>query len=385
MKPLLKPIIPLKKHIFYRQVYEALFETHDLSKDEGGFTRKKKTGLSVYDFELVVRSLGFVSLQTSRVEYSKDELLQLAETAKVNVPTINFDPQNLLKDLSIAVPLFTVDGTMWRWSHRSLQEYFAALYVSAQGQEFQQRILTAMYESSRSLNYVNFLSLFADIESKGFRHIFVRRALSDLEADFNLPACRPKKVAERDLHERWRLTCMRTIVHVYISPDRFSPNWRFADMNDAARHIASANYDYENHGMCIVIGENPFLAILSTPRIELILELCNRGILDVSLSAGYEPSNGTKHTLSKYHDRISWHSGDEDNRVYWRPGDEDEHLLQERADKLALINQPNIYNSANDLINVRGIRLPIDPETLAAALTEIELEVVAHDRREMNF
>ena len=200
-----KPTIPLKKHIFYRQVYEALFETHDLSKDAGGFERKKKTGLNIYDFELVVRSLGFVSLQTSKVEYAKDELLQLVEDAKVAVPTIRFDPQNLLKDLATTVPLFTVDGTMWRWSHKSLQEYFAALYVSAQGKGFQHEVLSAMYESPKSLNYVNFLSLFADIEPKGFRHILMRRVLSDLSDDFEQPTCQPVGVPEADLHERWRL------------------------------------------------------------------------------------------------------------------------------------------------------------------------------------
>ena len=53
-----KKDIPLKKSQFYRQVYDALFETHDLSK-EGYLKREKYSKLHIDDFERVLRYVGF--------------------------------------------------------------------------------------------------------------------------------------------------------------------------------------------------------------------------------------------------------------------------------------------------------------------------------------
>jgi hypothetical protein len=41
-----KPTVPLKRHIFFRQVYDALYEAHDLSKP-GGYVREKRSNLDV--------------------------------------------------------------------------------------------------------------------------------------------------------------------------------------------------------------------------------------------------------------------------------------------------------------------------------------------------
>ena len=52
-----KPTVPLKKSAFYRQVYDALFEFHDLTKP-GNLKREKHSGLDVDDFNSVLRALG---------------------------------------------------------------------------------------------------------------------------------------------------------------------------------------------------------------------------------------------------------------------------------------------------------------------------------------
>ena len=369
-----KPTIPLKKHIFYRQVYEALFETHDLSKDEGGFERKKKTGLSIYDFELVVRSLAFVSLQTSKVEYAKDELLQLAEGAKSHVPTIRFDPQNLLRDLSTTVPLFTVDGTLWRWTHKSLQEYFAALYVSAQGKEFQQRVLIAMYESPKSLNYVNFLSLFADIEPKGFRHILARRILSDLKEDFDLPTCRPLGVTEKEIEERWRLTCTRKIVYVRSSstqtslkkidrrPGRDAYVLATECLGDSRDEVGGSHVDI-----------NPTLVILRTLKTQLLLEFFNRRFMDIYVSNQLPQMTARATAIDQFVLLAS------------QTSTKDEALLQERGDATALVNQASIYKYATAMMSVGGGEMNVDPSQLGRYLLEIDTEVHADERQIINF
>ena len=50
-----KQQVPFKKHVFYRQVYDALYHHHDLTK-EPGFERKKHSGLDLEDFHRVLRA-----------------------------------------------------------------------------------------------------------------------------------------------------------------------------------------------------------------------------------------------------------------------------------------------------------------------------------------
>lgn len=46
-----KNLIPFKRNIFYRQVFEALFESHDLTKEGGEYHRLKKCSLDIDRFE----------------------------------------------------------------------------------------------------------------------------------------------------------------------------------------------------------------------------------------------------------------------------------------------------------------------------------------------
>ncbi|WP_243110605.1 NACHT domain-containing protein, partial [Clostridium perfringens] len=69
-----KKKIPYKKHIFYDQVYNALFEEHDLSK--GAFNRNKKSGLGIDDFHRILRCIGFITLSRG-ISYSREELINI--------------------------------------------------------------------------------------------------------------------------------------------------------------------------------------------------------------------------------------------------------------------------------------------------------------------
>ena len=55
-----KQAIPLKKHLFYQQVYDAYFEKHDLTKGDG-YSHQKKTKLDSYDFDRILRSIGSIA------------------------------------------------------------------------------------------------------------------------------------------------------------------------------------------------------------------------------------------------------------------------------------------------------------------------------------
>lgn len=139
--------IPLRKHIFYRQIFDALFEGHDLTKE--AYNRKKHCGLDIDQFSEVLRYFSFITYREDKFNSTKDEILgYLAKAISLssNKATV---PSALLHDLTHGVPLIIKEGHDYRWIHRSMQEYFAALWICRDTVE-KASILRKMYKEARS-------------------------------------------------------------------------------------------------------------------------------------------------------------------------------------------------------------------------------------------
>lgn len=171
--------IPYKKHIFYRQVYDALFEEHDLSKS-GAYERKKESGLDIEDFHCVLRNIGFISLNKG-VIYSKEDLIKIIKQAKEKIIGINFNENKFIKDLINAVPIFVKEGNEYRWAHKSFQEYFAAMYISYDSKNNQSAILNKISEKDKIQKYYNVLDFCYDIDYKKFIRVLVFPVLKEFE------------------------------------------------------------------------------------------------------------------------------------------------------------------------------------------------------------
>ena len=104
-----KQTIPLKKHIFYRQVYDAYFDAHDLSKGDS-YIHDKKSKLDIDDFDRVLRYIGFLCITKQKIEFEKDEILSIIDKAKNYCQDLNFTSSDFLEDILCRVPLFCVDG-----------------------------------------------------------------------------------------------------------------------------------------------------------------------------------------------------------------------------------------------------------------------------------
>ena len=162
-----KQTIPLKKHLFYRQVYEAFFEKHDLSKGIGA--HQKRSGLDVDDFSRVLRYVGYVCLKKIGVKFDKETILNVIEDAKTYCANLNFNKSDFFKDLQTSVPFFCQDGDKdFKWVHKSLMEYFAARFIADDAKLKQDAILTDIFNSEHIEKYMNLLDLYYDIDNLGF-------------------------------------------------------------------------------------------------------------------------------------------------------------------------------------------------------------------------
>lgn len=124
-----KSVIPVKRSLFYRQVFDALYESHDLNK-ETAYTRGKRTGLHHDEFHAALRAIASQFRLRKVVEVVVSDFLAMArDVSKSQCPDLSFSADDFLHDVTHAVPLFTRDGNLVKWSHKSLLDYFLAEFL----------------------------------------------------------------------------------------------------------------------------------------------------------------------------------------------------------------------------------------------------------------
>lgn len=174
-----KQKIPFKKHVFYRQVYDALFETHDLSKGNS-FERDKYCKLGSDDFHRVLRIFGYLCLKSgNKIEFTRDELTTTIQKSIDYCGDLDIKPSDFIKDLLSTVPIFNKDGIYFKWSHKSLQEYFTAQFIYLDSKEKQNDMLTHISFHPNNKSYFNVLDLYQSIDPVGFESIVTYKLLKD--------------------------------------------------------------------------------------------------------------------------------------------------------------------------------------------------------------
>lgn len=120
--------IPTNLIGFYEQAYVALFYQHDASKS--GFTRNMKTKniLDIEQFKQIFSYVAFKSFFSSNIDVKKDDLYNYLKRYKQR-ENIEFSSSDYIHDADKSVYLLVREGNSFKFSHRSFQEYFAALYV----------------------------------------------------------------------------------------------------------------------------------------------------------------------------------------------------------------------------------------------------------------
>ena len=174
-----KGVIPYKKHIFYRQVYDALFEKHDRIKGVGAI-HNKKTGLDIEDFKKILSAMGFFSIKKGIVEFDKEEIRDLINTSISIYPTLaETNGKLFLDDILHAVPLFVVEGIKFKWAHKSFAEYFAAEFICNEIKDREEKIIDDMLSSLNSSKYYNVLEFIFDMDNSGATKYIIYPAIKN--------------------------------------------------------------------------------------------------------------------------------------------------------------------------------------------------------------
>lgn len=181
--------IPDKKYIFYRRVINALFSEHD-SKTKLGYVREKLCGLDQENFELILKSFSFLSYFESEFSFNRDYVNLKLKLIK-GKRDLKFDNNKFISDLKSAVSLWTDDEGLYSFAHRSLQEYFTALFITELKEDEKARVYSKIinkYNSSHSapLREVNnLLQLLKEMDEYNYIKSFYHPLLIELKKDLD--------------------------------------------------------------------------------------------------------------------------------------------------------------------------------------------------------
>lgn len=160
-----KGVLQYKKSIFYRQVYDALYDRHDQTKGVGK-VHEKKSKLDIEDFRKILCAMGFLSVKQGKVEFTKDEIIQLIIESKNVFSNITTNECDYLNDILHAVPLFKEEGVNFKWVHKSFAEYFASVFICQEFKECEKSIFNSILEVDNNQRFYNILDFCYDIDYK---------------------------------------------------------------------------------------------------------------------------------------------------------------------------------------------------------------------------
>lgn len=171
-------IIPERLNDFYEEAFVTLFNAHDATKDS--YVRDIRCELGCEDFKHVFSYLCFKSYFNGEFEFSEARLTDYLSQAKAKLNRINFRVEDFLEDLTQSVCMLVKEGLVYRFSHRSFQEYFAAWYTCKLTDEVQSKLLLNWIKESDSVTSDSYFVMLFDLQSDKVNKIILCPIIKEL-------------------------------------------------------------------------------------------------------------------------------------------------------------------------------------------------------------
>lgn len=167
---------------FYSLIFPTMLYRHDRLKI--GFERERKSGVTDYQMQRLFEAFSFISLRNHKTRFPSLMFRSMLEhAAKLERLDSNLEDK-LIDDITSITALVVRDGfDDYSFSHKSIQEYFSAVFISRLDEErkrkFYQLCLEVVDEFRKWQNSFTFLST---IDEKNYTKYFLlpykKRALN---------------------------------------------------------------------------------------------------------------------------------------------------------------------------------------------------------------
>lgn len=137
--------IPTDLTDFYNQAFYTLYQKHDASKS--GYKRELKANLNSEEFKTVLAYVGLKTFFANQVDF---DVSAISEMIKKYCQSHNFyiDSISFIDDATHHACMLIQEGLHFKFSHRSFQEYFAALGLTQLDDDWQRKILVQWVQAN---------------------------------------------------------------------------------------------------------------------------------------------------------------------------------------------------------------------------------------------
>ena len=171
--------IPERLNDFYEEAFVTLFNVHDATKDS--YVRDIRSGLGCEDFKLIFSYICFKSYFNGEFEFSEARLRSHIQQAKTKFDRFNFTIEDFQEDLTQSVCMLIKEGLVYRFSHRSFQEYFAAWYTCKLVDDVQSKLLLSWIKESDSVFSDSYFTMLFDLQSEKVNKIVICPILKEVQ------------------------------------------------------------------------------------------------------------------------------------------------------------------------------------------------------------
>lgn len=158
---------------FYSLIFPTMLYRHDRLKI--GYERERKAGLTDYQMQRVFEALSFVSLKDNRTRFSSPSFrVYLESSAKLERLNVDLEDK-LIDDITCITALIVRDGyDNYSFSHKSIQEYFSAVFLARLSDERKENFYTLVINDfDEYRKWQNTLSFLSSIDEKDYAKYFL--------------------------------------------------------------------------------------------------------------------------------------------------------------------------------------------------------------------
>ncbi|MFB2774471.1 NACHT domain-containing protein [Shewanella xiamenensis] len=176
---------------FYSLIFPTMLYRHDRMKI--GFERERKAGLTDYQMQRIFNSLSFLSLNDNNTRFPSYRFQHyLHNSAKLDGLPENLE-DHLIDDITSITALIIRDGfDEFSFTHKSIQEYFASVFISMLNEERKKSFYKLVIDNFNEFRkWQNTLAFLETIDERNYTKYFLipykKNALClDENSNFNI-------------------------------------------------------------------------------------------------------------------------------------------------------------------------------------------------------
>lgn len=178
------PELPTSRSKFYWNIFDTLCNKHDSFTKHGGFQHERKSKLKNEDIETILKWFAYRSFFSGKYGFDRHYFKETLQIIKDKL-SINCDVEELIYDLVVSIAIIMEEGLEYKFPHRSLQEYFAAMSIKEKSDADKQTIYSKGLSRLFLIGNDNFLKLCCELDKKAFNKYFILHNLENFISKIN--------------------------------------------------------------------------------------------------------------------------------------------------------------------------------------------------------